>query len=159
MPGAISCGVGAPRDRLADDRLHVGVAQHGQGPAQRGGQLGRHPVGVVRFGQPGAEPAADADGAQPLPYDVLGEEVLPDELAERDAQLVLLGGDDRGVRDGQAERAAEERRDREPVGERADHAGLGGRGDVAGPGARAGVRRPLGEDVDDGDEAAAGRSP
>ena len=54
------------------------------------------------------------------------EEVGLDELAERAADLVLAVGDDRGVRDRDAERMPEQRRHREPVGERADHAAFGG---------------------------------
>ncbi|MFK4543212.1 hypothetical protein RKD29_002808 [Streptomyces tendae] len=152
MPGAISWASARRVIASADHRLDVGVAQHGEGAPQGGGQLGRHPVGVLRYGEPGAEAAADADGAQPLAHDGLGEEVLPDELAQRDAELVLLLRDDRGVRDGDAQRVAEEGGDREPVGERADHAGLGGGRHIARPGARAPVRGPLGQDVDHGDE-------
>ncbi len=144
--------VRAPGDRLPHHRLHIGVAQHGQRPAQCRGELGGDPVGVLGHGEPRAQPAADADGAQPAPYDVLGEEVLPHELAQRDAELVLLGGDDRGVRDGQAERVTEERGDGEPVGERAHHPGLRRRGHVVGPGAGARVSRPGGEDVHQCDE-------
>ena len=40
-------------------------------------------------------------------------------------QELPVGGDDRGVRDGQAERMAEQGGDREPVGDAADQAGLG----------------------------------
>ncbi len=140
------------RDGLPDDRLHVGVAEHGQRAAQGRRRLGGDAVGVLGDGEPGAEPAADADGAEPSADDVLGEEVLPDEVAEGGAELVLLGGDDRGVRDGQAQGVPEERRDGEPVGQRAHHARLRRRGDVPRPGAGALVGGPLGEDVDDGDE-------
>ncbi len=94
--------VGPAGDRLADDRLDVRVPQDREGAPEGRRQLGRDAVRVVGVGEPGAEAAADADRAQPLSYDLLGEEVLADELAEGDAQLVLLGGDDRGVRDGQA---------------------------------------------------------
>lgn len=104
---------------------------------------------MLGFGEPGAEPAADADGAQSLSYDVLGEEVLADEFAERDAELVFLGRDDRGVRDGQAEWVPEEGGDGEPVGQGADHAGFGGGGHIARPGSGALVRGPGGEHVDD----------
>lgn len=146
-------GLGAAGDGLAHDGLHVGIAQYGQGSAQRGRQLGRDPVGVRGLGQPGAEAATDAEGVEPGPDHVGGEEVLPDELAQRDAELVLLGRDDRGVRDGQAERAPEERGDGEPVRERADHAGLGRGGDVRGPAAGApGVLGVLGQYVDQRDQ-------
>ncbi len=150
--GSDLLGVGAAGDGLPDDRLHVGVAQHGERAAQGRRHLGGDPVGVLGDGEPGAESAADADGAQPSADDVLGEEVLPDEVAEGGAELVLLGGDDRGVRDGQAQGMPEEGGDGEPVGERADHAGLGRRGHVPRPGSGALVGGPLGEDVHDGDE-------
>lgn len=145
-------GARPPGDRLPDHGLHVRVAKDRQRAPERGRQLGRHPVGVLRLGEPRAEPAADADGPQPLPYDVLREEVLADELTERDAQLILLGGDDRGVRDGQPERMPEQRGHGEPVRQRAHHARLGGRRDIAGPGARALVRGPLGQHVHHRDE-------
>lgn len=146
-------GLGAPGDRLADDGLHVGIAQDGQGAAERRGELGGDPVGVFGLGQPGPEAPADAEGVEAGPDHVRGEEVLPDELAQGDPELVLLGGDDRGVRDGQAERAPEEGGHGEPVRERADHAGLGRGGDVPGPAARApGVLGVLGQYVDQRDQ-------
>ncbi|GAA3100956.1 hypothetical protein GCM10020254_53130 [Streptomyces goshikiensis] len=145
-------GFGASRDRLAHDGLYVGIAQYGQGSAQRGGEFRRDAVGVRGLRQPGAEAAADAEGVEAGLDDVGGEEVLADELSEGDAELVLLGRDDRGVRDGQAEGAPEEGGDGEPVRERADHAGFGCGRDVAGPGAGAGVLGPLGECVDQRDQ-------
>jgi hypothetical protein len=57
-----------------------------------------------------------------------------DELAELGRQLVLLARHERGVRDAQAERVAEQRGDREPVGEPAHHPGLGGGAQEAGRG-------------------------
>ncbi len=133
-----------------DDGLDVRVAQDGQRPAQRGGQLGGDPLGVRGLGEPGTEPVADADGAQPGADDVGGEEVLADEFTETLTELVLLGRNDGGVRDGQAHRVTEERGDREPVGERADHARLGRRRDVARPAAGTRVARPLDQDEDGG---------
>ncbi|GAQ58200.1 hypothetical protein a10_08086 [Streptomyces acidiscabies] len=144
--------VRAPGDGLADDGLDVGVAQDGERAAQGGRQLRGDPVGVLRLGEPGTEAAADPDGAQALPYDVLGEEVLADELAQGHAEGVLLGRDDRRVRDGQAHGVPEEGGHGEPVGERAHHAGLGGGGHVPGPGARARVGGPLRQHVHDGHE-------
>ena len=55
------------------------------------------------------------------PVDVgLGEHVVGDEAAQRAAQPVLLRRQDRGVRDRQAERMAEQSGDREPVRDPAD---------------------------------------
>jgi hypothetical protein len=51
-----------------------------------------------------------------------GEYVVGDEAAECRAEPGLLVGDDGGVRDGQAERVAEQRGDGEPVGDAADEA-------------------------------------
>ena len=89
-------------------------------------------VGVRRFGQPLARPAAGpARVAEPLADDLGGEEVLADEASQPFADLVLLARDDRGVRDRQPQRVPEQRGHREPVGEAADHGRLGGRLDVA----------------------------
>ena len=57
--------------------------------------------------------------------DVLLEEVLPHELLEAPAELVLALGDQCGVRDRDAQRVLEERGHREPVGDRTDHRRLG----------------------------------
>ena len=70
--------------------------------------------------------AGDRRPVQLVADDGLGQEVLADEVAEVRPQRVLLGGDDRGVRDRQAQRTAEERRHGEPVGERTHHPRLGG---------------------------------
>ena len=59
------------------------------------------------------------------------EEILTDEIGERLADPVLVTRDDRGVRDRQAERVAEQGRHREPVGEAADHRRFGERLHVA----------------------------
>ena len=61
----------------------------------------------------------------PLANDVLVHEVLADELLEAAADHLLLAWDERRVRDGQAERVAEQRGDGEPVGAGTDHRGLG----------------------------------
>ena len=54
-----------------------------------------------------------------------GEDVIGDEAPECATQPLLLVRDDRGVRDGDAERVAEQRRDREPVGDATDESRLG----------------------------------
>ena len=59
------------------------------------------------------------------------QEILLEEAGERLADAVLVARDDRGVRDRQAERMAEQGGHREPVGEAADHRRLGERLDIA----------------------------
>ena len=76
-----------------------------------------------------------------------GEEIVLEEVGERVADPVLVARDDRGVRDRQAERMAEQRGHREPVGEAADHRRFGEGADEAEPRiemarARARRRRP-----------------
>jgi len=73
---------------------------------------------------PGGERADRVDAIEPLAHRPAGEEVLGHEAAERRADPLLVGGDGAGVRNRQAERAAEEGDDREPVGAGTDHAGL-----------------------------------
>ena len=57
------------------------------------------------------------------------EEVRGDEGRQTRSEGVLLARNDRGVRNRQPERVAEQRGDGEPVGDRADHRGLRGAGD------------------------------
>ena len=59
------------------------------------------------------------------------QEILLQEIRQRFADAVLVARDDRGVRDGEAERVAEQGRHREPVGKAADHRGFGERFHVA----------------------------
>ena len=61
------------------------------------------------------------------------EEILLEEIGERFADPVLVARDDRGVRDRQAERVAEQGGDREPVGKAADHRRFGEGLDVGEP--------------------------
>ena len=126
------------RDRLLAEPRHEGVrdevgdvvvadlAERDHGHL---GHLVDHAPGVGRLRQPGPDPGGDRRGGHPLADDVLLEEVLPHELLEPLAQLVLALGHERGVRDRQAERVLEQRRHREPVGDRADHRRLGARVD------------------------------
>ena len=76
-------------------------------------------VRVLLLAEPLAEPAGDACAAQSLTDHLARHEVALDELAEGTTDLVLAVGDDRRVRDRQAERMAEQRGHREPIGERA----------------------------------------
>ena len=79
-----------------------------------------------------------------------GEEVGLHELAERAADLVLAMGDDRGVRNRDAEGMTEQCGHGEPIGQRADHRCLGERPDVADPPVR--LFEPAGDEEHDGDE-------
>ena len=78
--------------------------------------------------------AGDVDALHPPRDDRRDQEILLEEVGERFADAVLVARDDRGVRDRQAERMAEQRGDREPVGEAADHRRLGERLHVGEPG-------------------------
>ena len=84
--------------------------------------------------QEAAGGAGDVDVAHPPRDDRRDQEILLEEVGERFADAVLVARDDRGVRDRQAERMAEQGGDREPVGEAADHRRLGERLHVAEPG-------------------------
>ena len=91
-----------------------------------------------------ADRAGEVDVAHP-PRDHRGDqEIVLEEVGERVADPVLVARDDRGVRDRQAERVAEQGGDREPVGEAADHRRLGEGLDEAEPRdrrSRTGARR------------------
>jgi hypothetical protein len=77
----------------------------------------------------------------------IGIEKIPlDEAAERAAHPLLVVGDDRGVRDGEAERPAEERGDGEPVGDPAHDPRLRGGADEQHPEIRFGHEERPDED-------------
>ncbi len=80
--------------------------------------------GVALVGHPGGQPGNQARRADPLAENVGGKEVLLHEPAERGGKLVLALDDQRRMRYRQAQRAAEEGRDREPVGNASDHGSL-----------------------------------
>ena len=122
------------RDRLRVEARHQHVAHQLldvvlADPAERvAGDLGDlvdGPPGVLGYGEPAAHPQRDRRGGGAVADDLLLEEVLPHELLERAAQLVLALRDQRRVRDRQPERVLEERGDREPVRDRAHHRRLG----------------------------------
>jgi hypothetical protein len=87
--------------------------------------------GIGRIGQPAGEPPGDLGRTDAFGDDVGVEEVLLHELAERGGELVLALDKERGVRNRQAKRTAEQRRHREPVRDAADHGRLGAGLDVA----------------------------
>ena len=110
---------------LLDDGLHIAVRDAMQRMGAHGGHLVDEALGVLV----GEHPLRGATGRlsveHPLPDDLLVEEVLADEILETPADHLLLAWDERRVRDGQPERVAEQRGDREPVCARPDHRGLG----------------------------------
>src|SRR3546814_11241875 len=63
-----------------------------------------------------AEPPRDAGRAQPVGDQPGLQEVALDEAAETDADALLVARDDRGMRDRQAERPAEQRSEERRVG-------------------------------------------
>ncbi len=84
--------------------------------------------------------AGKVEAAQHASHLFPGEDVAGDEAAQRAPKPLLLAGNDRGVRDRQSERVAEQCGYREPVGDAADEASLGGRCQQVG--APAGRDRP-----------------
>ncbi|MEZ5233361.1 MAG: hypothetical protein R2749_11745 [Acidimicrobiales bacterium] len=129
---------------VLDGAGHLVVAQHVGGAGQRGRVLGDD-GGVARGHQPLGRPPRHVRRPQPFDDGVAGQEVLLHERAERTAELVLAGGDQGGVRDGQPERMAEQGGDREPVGQAPDHGGLGGGPEVTPTVVHVGLR-PAGDD-------------
>ena len=78
-----------------------------------------------RLGEEAADRAGDVDSRIRRATTEGVRKLSLQEIGERVADPVLVARDDRGVRDRQAERVAEQGGDREPVGDAADQAGLG----------------------------------
>ena len=129
------------------DRL---VAQHARRARQYRRRVAGDRRGVLLHAHPRGGAARHADRAQPLEHHAAGQEVLLDEPADRTPELILAGGDERGVGDRDAERVPEQRRHREPVRETTDHRPLRGGLDVADPAPP--VRKQAGRDEDRGGE-------
>src|SRR5690242_8832392 len=89
--------------------------------------MSRDLANVFRTREPFRQAGSDIDTTQPVRDHLAGEEVLLNERAERSANAILARGDDRRVRDGNAQWMPEERGDREPVSQTTDHRGFGGR--------------------------------
>jgi hypothetical protein len=117
--------VGRPGQLGRERPLDVLVAQAVGRPDDHVGGVAGEAAGIVGVGQPAGHPGGDLGGPDPLGQHVAVEEVLLHELAEGSGELVLALDDHRGMRDGQAERVAEQGRHREPVGHAADHRRLG----------------------------------
>ena len=127
-------------DRLADQPRQQDVLDEGADlvladPVQRGAadpdDLGHRAAPMGRVCKPVAEPQRHLRGEEALADDLLGEEVLRDEVLQAPTELPLALGDQRGMRDRDAQRVPEERRHREPVGQRAHHRGTCGGVDIA----------------------------
>ena len=127
-------------DRLADQPRQQDVLDEGADlvladPVQRGAadpdDLGHRAAPMGWVCEPLAEPQRHLRGEEALADDLLGEEVLRDEVLQAPTELGLALGDQRGVRDRDAQRVPEERRHREPVGQRAHHRGTRGGVDIA----------------------------
>ena len=114
--------------------VHLLVAQQVGGGDRGVRHVAGQPRGVVGLGQPGRQPGDHLGGPHPLGDDVGGQEAGLHEVAQGASEGVLALDDDRRVGDGQAQRAAEQRGDGEPVGQAADHAGRNRRLEVAHPG-------------------------
>lgn len=131
-------------EQLAEDRRYLGLAQpcadaglhHAAEP--RGveafenlrDQLRRarpepSPCPFGRIGQPVYDRARDVEPPHPARDDRRQQEIVAQEYRQRIADPVLVPRDDRGVRDRQPERMAEQRGDRKPVRQSADHRRLG----------------------------------
>jgi hypothetical protein len=78
----------------------------------------------LRCLQEAADGAGDVDVAHAARDHRRDEKIFLEEIRKRLADTILVAGDDRRMRDRQAERVAEQSRDREPVGEAADHRGF-----------------------------------
>jgi hypothetical protein len=61
--------------------------------------LDHRPVAIGRHTEPRADAVGDVGRGEAFASDLLGEEVLGDELLQVATDLVLALGDDRGVRD------------------------------------------------------------
>ncbi len=107
-----------------DDGLHVLVTQHVRRRADGRRGAPRDRARVLGVGEPLGQTAAHVERAEPVFDHVARQEVALHERAERAPHAILLGGDDRRVRNRNAERMAEQRGDGEPVGQAADHSGL-----------------------------------
>ena len=119
-------GIDGPGEFGGEHALDILIAQRlGHRRHQVRGVAGEA-GGVGRVGQPDGQPGHEVGGADPFGEDLGVEEVLLHELAQGGGELVLALDDQRGVRYRQAQRTAEQRRDREPVGDATDHGRFGG---------------------------------
>ncbi len=123
------------RDRAFDDAAQPLVIEAFENVGDQARGAGADPGAFAgRCLEEAAGRPGDVDILHSPRDDRRDQEIFLEEIGERLADPVLVARDDRGVRDGQAERVAEQRGDREPVGEAADHRRLGECLDVGQPG-------------------------
>ncbi len=89
---------------------------------------------MLAVGEPPGRALGGMHAAQVRRDHLTRQEVVLHEVAEDLPDALFARGDDGGVRDRQAERMPEQRRDREPVGQAAHERRFGGRPHVAEPG-------------------------
>ena len=130
----------APAGQRAGRRV---VADQGAGPD---GELAGEEPGIVGAREPFGEEARRAERADARLELGRLEEVGVEEAPDVSGGAGLVPGQERGVRDRDAERVPEERGDGEPVGEAADHPGLGHRPHQPHPGRRVGDKVRCQED-------------
>ena len=70
-------------------------------------------------------PRGEVDRPHPLRHQTRNQEIVLEKIGQRVADPVLVARNDRGVRDRQAHRVAEQGGDGEPVSKPADHRRLG----------------------------------
>ena len=120
----------AGRHRALQEALHARVVDRAERVGEEARGVGGDGVRVRRLQQPAAQRVRGPELGDALHQRRGGEEVVLDEFRKPARDPLLVARDDRGVRDRQVERPAEQRHHREPVGERADHRGLGEGGGV-----------------------------
>ena len=80
--------------------------------------------------EPRTGAAAHSGRGNALADDSFGQEIVGDEFLQALPQRLFAIGDDRRMRDRQAQRMTKKCSDGEPIGDRADHRGLGGGIDI-----------------------------
>ncbi|PIS64741.1 hypothetical protein AZH45_03180 [Corynebacterium striatum] len=152
----------AVEDLGADEFLGLGVVKAVDGAGGHFCGLVRGELRIARLGQPGAGLLRDVVLRDLRRERIRGEELFLYEGTQCLAYLVLLPGNQRGVRDRDAHGVAEDGGNREPVRETADHASLGARAHIAHPRRGVGVVvLPPGarEEDDCGEDKQAGDAP
>ena len=135
----------APRG-LSDPRLDRRFRHEVERIGNRARRAGRDRPRVALVLEPPRREPDRVDRREAGDRDARGEEVVGDEPPERRPDAALVLRHDRGMGNRQAERAAKERDDREPVGASPDHAGFRERAEIGRPGPVR--RRPPHQEID-----------
>ena len=114
----------APR-QVQHKALHPRIVQRTHRPAADGGQAVAHALGIGGLGQPGRHAAGGIKFAHLGQHLFGGQKVLGNEVGQVAANAVFVLGNDRGVRNRQAQRVAEQRHHGKPVGNGTHHRRLG----------------------------------